>query len=66
MRADQTKVRQTLFNPLSNACKFTEKGTIGLEVQRTTAPDRIVFRISDTGIGMTPEQLARLPGLHAS
>jgi signal transduction histidine kinase len=35
IRADQTKVRQTLFNLLSNACKFTEKGTIRLEVRRS-------------------------------
>src|SRR5262249_36814514 len=60
IRADQTKVRQTLFNLLSNASKFTEKGTIRLEAKRSAAPDRIVFRVSDTGIGMTPEQLARL------
>jgi signal transduction histidine kinase/DNA-binding response OmpR family regulator/ligand-binding sensor domain-containing protein len=37
MRADLTKVRQTLFNLLSNACKFTEKGTIRLTVQRITS-----------------------------
>jgi signal transduction histidine kinase/ligand-binding sensor domain-containing protein len=60
MRADQTKVRQTLFNLLSNASKFTEKGTIRLEVTRTSAPDQIIFRVSDTGIGMTPEQLGKL------
>lgn len=34
MHADLTKVRQVLFNLLSNACKFTERGTITLEVQR--------------------------------
>jgi signal transduction histidine kinase/ligand-binding sensor domain-containing protein len=60
MRADQTKVRQTLFNLLSNASKFTEKGTIRLEGRRTSDPYRIVFRVTDTGIGMTPEQLSRL------
>src|SRR4029079_3340309 len=60
MRADQTKIRQTLFNLLSNASKFTEKGTIRLEAKRTTTPDQIVFRVSDTGIGMTPEQVGRL------
>jgi signal transduction histidine kinase len=52
MRADQTKVRQTLFNLLSNASKFTEKGTIGLEAKRTSAPDQIIFRVSDSGIGL--------------
>jgi signal transduction histidine kinase len=60
MRADQTKVRQALFNLLSNASKFTEEGTIRLEAKRTSAPDQIIFRVSDTGIGMTPEQLGKL------
>jgi GAF domain-containing protein/CheY-like chemotaxis protein len=62
MRADLTKVRQALFNLLSNACKFTEGGTISLAVARDAGDgeDSMVFRVSDTGIGMTPEQLARL------
>jgi signal transduction histidine kinase len=59
MQADQTKVRQTLFNLLSNAAKFTDHGTISLTVQR--APDDwLTFAVSDTGIGMTEEQLSRL------
>ncbi|HZO26946.1 MAG TPA: HAMP domain-containing sensor histidine kinase [Chloroflexota bacterium] len=59
MRADQTKVRQALFNLLSNASKFTERGTISLTVQQE--PDNwITFAVSDTGIGMTEEQLGRL------
>lgn len=62
MRADLTKVRQTLFNLLSNAAKFSENGTITVEAERQVAGDseRMVFAIRDTGIGMTPEQLARL------
>jgi len=62
MRADLTKVRQALFNLLSNAAKFMEEGTITLAVERTTtdARDWITFRVSDTGIGMTPEQLGKL------
>jgi signal transduction histidine kinase/DNA-binding response OmpR family regulator len=64
MRADQTKVRQILFNLLSNASKFTEKGTIRLEVHRIPAansqPEMLNFSVSDTGIGMTPEQVGRL------
>jgi len=59
MHADQTKVRQGLFNLLSNASKFTEQGTIGLTVQRE-ADDWITFAVTDTGIGMTEEQLGRL------
>ncbi|HZO30106.1 MAG TPA: GAF domain-containing protein [Chloroflexota bacterium] len=59
MHADQTKIRQTLFNLMSNAAKFTDHGTISLTVER--APDDgITFAITDTGIGMTEEQLARL------
>jgi signal transduction histidine kinase/CheY-like chemotaxis protein len=57
MYADVTKVRQILFNLLSNACKFTEHGTVVLDVERHQGPeDRLVFRVSDTGIGMTPQQ----------
>src|SRR5207237_8034048 len=62
MHADVTKVRQTLFNLLSNASKFTENGTIMLTVGRETVDDVpwIVFAVTDTGIGMTSEQLGRL------
>ncbi len=57
-RLDQVKVRQILFNLLSNASKFTEHGTISLAAARTG--EQVTFRISDTGIGMTAEQMARL------
>jgi signal transduction histidine kinase/CheY-like chemotaxis protein len=62
MRADLTKVRQALFNLLSNACKFTERGTISLTVVREVAEgrDSMMFAVGDTGIGMTPEQVSRL------
>ena len=59
MRADQTKVRQALFNLLSNAAKFTDHGTISLTVKRQP-DDLITFAVTDTGIGMTEEQLGRL------
>src|SRR5687767_7479173 len=59
MHADQTKLRQALFNLLSNAAKFTDHGTISLTVEREP-DDRITFAVSDTGIGMTEEQLSRL------
>jgi PAS domain S-box-containing protein len=58
MRSDQTRVRQVLLNLLSNACKFTEEGVITLEAERTGAT--MEFRVRDTGIGMTPEQVGRL------
>jgi signal transduction histidine kinase len=60
MQADSTKVRQMLFNLLSNASKFTEKGGITLAVSRDTDGEHVLMKISDTGIGMTPEQMSRL------
>jgi len=62
MYADLTKVRQSLFNLLSNACKFTERGTVSLDVSRDTLDgvDWLTFSISDTGIGMTEEQIDTL------
>ena len=70
MRSDLTKVRQALYNLLSNAAKFTERGQITLTAAREPgagqregdggAGDWLVFRVADTGIGMTPEQLGRL------
>ncbi len=62
MRADLTKVRQALFNLISNASKFTERGVIGLRVVREESGGRawVVFDVSDTGIGMTPEQMGKL------
>jgi signal transduction histidine kinase/DNA-binding response OmpR family regulator/HAMP domain-containing protein len=62
MHADLTKVRQGLFNLLSNAAKFTEGGTITLDVARETVggADWVAFSVSDTGIGMTPEQMEKL------
>jgi PAS domain S-box-containing protein len=62
MHADVTKVRQGLFNLLSNACKFTKQGRITLKVARLekNGVDWLHFTVSDTGIGMTPEQLGKL------
>ena len=55
MRTDATKVRQILFNLGSNACKFTEDGTVTLGASREA--DRVVLTVSDTGIGMDEEEL---------
>jgi len=62
MLADQTRVRQVLFNLLSNACKFTSRGLIRLEAKRLRrdGSDWVEFRVTDSGIGMSPEQLDRL------
>ena len=62
MRGDLTKVRQMLLNLLSNASKFTSEGRIDLEVarERNGADDAMVFRVRDTGIGMSGEQQERV------
>ena len=63
MRSDLVKVRQTLLNLLSNACKFTDHGTVELTARRERnggGEEWLVFTVGDTGIGMTPEQMARL------
>jgi CheY-like chemotaxis protein len=58
-RSDQTKVKQCLLNLMSNANKFTNKGTLTLAAARE-ANAAVCFRVSDTGVGMTEEQLGRL------
>ena len=60
MSADAAKVRQSLLNLLSNACKFTELGAITLEATSVVyeQAEWINFRVTDNGIGMTPEHLA--------
>ena len=63
IHADQVKVRQMLLNLLSNASKFTKEGVVALSVDREVVlngDDVFVFRVRDTGIGMSPEQLSRL------
>lgn len=62
MTSDPVKVRQILLNLMSNACKFTEAGEVRLRVRRESSAleDRLVFEVADTGIGMTPEQQAKL------
>ncbi|MGE5656322.1 MAG: MASE1 domain-containing protein [Actinomycetota bacterium] len=72
MHTDLTKLRQSLLNLLSNASKFTHEGVVAFTITREVGPtpvemtasssssDWIVFCIQDTGIGMSPEQLARI------
>jgi signal transduction histidine kinase/CheY-like chemotaxis protein len=62
MQADRIKVRQCLLNLLSNASKFTERGVITLSANRASKSglDWLTFRVRDTGIGMSAEQMAKL------
>ncbi|HYO45569.1 MAG TPA: GAF domain-containing protein [Gemmatimonadota bacterium] len=62
MRSDVTRIRQVLLNLLSNACKFTQGGTVRLTVAREAGEggEWLRFLVSDDGIGMTPDQLERL------
>jgi len=62
MYGDVTKVRQVLFNLLGNAAKFTENGAVCLKVSRVRQDDHdfIEFAVSDTGIGIEPQHMARL------
>jgi PAS domain S-box-containing protein len=58
IQADLTKIRQSLFNLLSNAGKFTKDGVIRLSARADQSS--IMFEVSDTGIGITPEQKDRI------
>jgi signal transduction histidine kinase/CheY-like chemotaxis protein len=62
MFADLTKTRQVLFNLLSNASKFTNKGTVTLDVRRHQDGNGewLYFTVSDTGIGMNETQIGKL------
>ncbi|MBL6763855.1 MAG: response regulator, partial [Verrucomicrobiae bacterium] len=62
MNADIVKIRQSLFNLLGNANKFTEKGQVTLKAERLTVNgrDHLRFAVSDTGIGMSSDQIGRL------
>jgi PAS domain S-box-containing protein len=60
--ADREHLRAILLNLLSNACKFTQLGTVAFTVKREidTSGEWVVFEISDTGIGMNEEQIQRI------
>ena len=62
MRADQTRIRQALLNLASNANKFVERGTVTIGAKRATEAGRewVTMAVTDTGIGLTPEQMGRL------
>jgi signal transduction histidine kinase len=60
MHSDETRLRQTLLNLLSNACKFTKEGNVWFSVkgQMKDAEPWISFSVKDSGIGMTEQQVA--------
>ena len=60
--ADQTRVRQIILNLISNACKFTEKGEVHIEVRKIleVETDLIEISVRDTGIGLSEEQQQKL------
>jgi two-component system, NtrC family, sensor kinase len=62
MHADQMRLRQALLNLMSNANKFTEKGTITITAHQgqKNGRDWVTIAVADTGIGMTPEQMGKL------
>jgi signal transduction histidine kinase len=62
MYADEMRLRQALLNLMSNANKFTEKGTVTLAAHQgqENGRDWVTLSVADTGIGMTPEQMGKL------
>ena len=61
LTVDPMRLRQILLNLLSNACKFTKQGEVALRVRKVVnGRSGVEFAVADTGIGMTPEQLAKL------
>src|SRR6267143_4219774 len=63
IHSDPTRLRQILINLTGNAIKFTESGWVRLVVRllnRDTESPQLCFEVTDSGIGMSPEQLSRL------
>jgi GAF domain-containing protein len=62
LHADQMRLRQALLNLMSNANKFTERGSIAIDARQGQENDRdcVIIAVADTGIGMTPEQMSKL------
>jgi signal transduction histidine kinase len=62
LHADQMRLRQALLNLMSNANKFTERGTITVDARQgqENGRDWVTIAVADTGIGMTAEQMGKL------
>lgn len=60
LRTDELRFRQVLLNLTSNALKFTQRGKVVINVSYLVGQERLVIKIKDTGIGMTPDELSKL------
>lgn len=60
IKSDYTKLRQILFNIIGNAAKFTSHGKVIISATKNTEDETVCISVSDTGIGMTNEQLKDL------
>jgi adenylate cyclase len=62
LHADQMRLRQALLNLMSNANKFTERGSISIDARpgKEDGRDCVIIEVVDSGIGMTPEQMSKL------
>ena len=60
VRGDAARLRQVLHNLLGNAVKFTRAGQVGMRVRRGGSSERVAFEVTDTGIGIAPEDMARI------
>ncbi|MFP4598788.1 MAG: response regulator [Persicimonas sp.] len=60
MRSDITKIRQILFNLISNACKFTNDGEVTVRATAQSGGEAVRFSVSDSGVGMTEDELERV------
>ncbi|MCS7222847.1 MAG: ATP-binding protein [Anaerolineae bacterium] len=58
LRVDPTRIRQVLFNLLNNAARFTERGSVTVSVRRQE--EEVIFAVTDTGIGIAPEDIPRI------
>ena len=57
---DRKRLRQILFNLVGNAIKFTENGSVTLELEAGAYDDMVEFRVIDSGIGIAEEDLTRI------
>jgi len=57
---DEIRLKQIIFNLLSNALKFTSSGKISLETKIYKEKNKIIFKVSDSGMGISPENIAKI------